>query len=108
MVKYREAVPARENERYTWRGSGCFDRGSAELSEGGSLERGDGYGRPERAGANLDVEGVVAEEDLGVKSYRFQKSPNLTPTRFPLVFLIISKHQKVKQEHCALLQLLIG
>ena len=41
-------------------------------------------------------------------SDRFQESPNSTPTRFPLVFLIISTHQRVKQEHCALLQLLVG
>jgi hypothetical protein len=39
---------------------------------------------------------------------RFQQSSNSTPTRFPLVFLIIPTHQSVKQEHCALLQLLIG
>ena len=37
-----------------------------------------------------------------------QKSPNSTPTRFPLIFLIIHTHQSVKQEHCALLQLLVG
>ena len=41
-------------------------------------------------------------------SDRFQESPNSTPTRFPLVFLIISTHQRVKHEHCALLQLLVG
>ena len=41
-------------------------------------------------------------------SERFQESLNSTPTRFPLVFLIISTHQRVKQEHCALLQLLVG
>ena len=29
-------------------------------------------------------------------SDRFQESPNLTPTRFPLVFWIISTHQRVK------------
>ena len=39
---------------------------------------------------------------------RFQKSPNSTPTRFPLVFLIIPTHQSVKQEHYVLLQLLVG
>ena len=38
----------------------------------------------------------------------FQKSPNSTPTRFPFIFLIIPTHQSVKQEHCALLQLLVG
>ena len=38
----------------------------------------------------------------------FQKSPNSTPTRFPLIFLIIPTHKSVKQEHCALLQLLVG
>ena len=41
-------------------------------------------------------------------SDRFQESPNSTPTRFPLVFLISRTHQRVKQEHCAILQLLIG
>ena len=39
---------------------------------------------------------------------RFQQSSNSTPSRFPLVFLIIPTHQSVKQEHCALLKLLIG
>ena len=41
-------------------------------------------------------------------SDRFQESPNSTPTRFPLVFLIIPTHQSVKQEHCTLWQLLVG
>jgi hypothetical protein len=36
------------------------------------------------------------------------ESPDLTPTRFPLVFLVIPTHQRVKQEHCVLLQLLVG
>jgi hypothetical protein len=36
------------------------------------------------------------------------ESPNLTPTRFPLVFSVIPTHQSVKQEHCVLLQLLVG
>jgi hypothetical protein len=40
--------------------------------------------------------------------HRFLESPNLTPTRFPLVFLVIPTHQSLKQEHCALLQLLVG
>jgi hypothetical protein len=40
--------------------------------------------------------------------YRFPESPNLTPIRFPLVFLAIPTHQSVKQKHCALLQLLVG
>ena len=37
-----------------------------------------------------------------------QKNPNSTPTRFPIIFLIIPTHQSVKQEHYALLQLLVG
>ena len=40
-------------------------------------------------------------------SDRFQKSPNSTPTRFPLVFLITPTRQSVK-EHCAFLQLFVG
>jgi hypothetical protein len=40
--------------------------------------------------------------------HRFLESANLTATRFPLVFLVIPTHQSVKQEHCALLQLLVG
>jgi hypothetical protein len=40
--------------------------------------------------------------------HRFLESPNLTTTRFSLVFLVIPTHQSVKQEHCALLQLLVG
>ena len=41
-------------------------------------------------------------------SDRFQESPNLTPTRFPFVFLIIPTQQIGKQEDFALWQLLVG
>jgi hypothetical protein len=40
--------------------------------------------------------------------HRFLESLNLTPTRFPLVFLVSPTHQSVKQENFALLQLLVG
>jgi hypothetical protein len=35
------------------------------------------------------------------------ESLDLTPTKFSLVFLVISTHQSVNQEHCAILQLLV-
>ena len=41
-------------------------------------------------------------------SDRFQESLNLTPTRFPFVFLIIPTQQIGKQEDFALWQLLVG
>ena len=46
------------------------DRSEIQSSEGGFLERGDGHRRPQRGGADLDVEGVVAEEELGDEEAR--------------------------------------